>query len=78
MQRIVDNYTPPEPFYYVSFLGTNPPSSVTAAGAALPDVGSPNALAASGANAFYYNAGIKQTFVKVFDTSADITLEALF
>ena len=78
VQRIVDDYTPPEPFYYVSLLGTNPPSSVTAAGAALPDAGSPNALAASSANAFYYNASIKQTFVKIFDTSADITLEALF
>lgn len=78
VQRIHDDYTPPEPFYYVSLLGTNPPSSVTAGGAALPDAGTPSALAASATNGWYYNASIQQTFVKIFDTSADITLEALF
>ncbi|HEU4889195.1 MAG TPA: TIM-barrel domain-containing protein, partial [Thermoanaerobaculia bacterium] len=78
VQRVTDNYTPPEDFYYVSLLGTNAPSSVTAAGQTLPDVGTPDALTASTANAYYYNAGLKQTFLKIFDTSSDITMEVLF
>ncbi|HEX9983961.1 MAG TPA: TIM-barrel domain-containing protein [Thermoanaerobaculia bacterium] len=78
IQRVIDDYSPPEPFYYVSLLGTNPPSSVTAAGEALPDAGTPDGLSASAANAYYYNAGLKQTFIKIFDTSAGMIIEAVF
>jgi alpha-glucosidase len=78
VQRITDQYTPPETFYYVSLLGTNPPSTVTAAGQALPNAGTPEGLTASSVNAYYYNASIKQTFLKIFDISADVTLEVLF
>ncbi|HYZ83302.1 MAG TPA: TIM-barrel domain-containing protein [Bryobacteraceae bacterium] len=73
-----DQYTPPEPFYFVSFLGTNPPLTVEAEGAPLPNVSTPEALAAAGANSYYYNASIKTTFLKIFDTSANLTLEVTF
>jgi alpha-glucosidase len=76
--RTHDQYPVPETFYFVSFLGTNPPQTVSLASAALPDVLTPSALWAASANAYYYNASIKTTFVKVFDTSADVTLEVTF
>ena len=62
----------------MSFLGTNPPVTVTAAGSPLPDVFTPQALAAASANSYYYNASIKTTFLKIFDTMPDITLEVTF
>jgi alpha-glucosidase len=76
--RTQDNYSPPETYYFVSFLGANPPVTVTAAGASLPNVFTSQALAAASANAYYYNASIKTTFLKIFDTMPDITLEATF
>lgn len=79
VQRTYDRYTPPEPFYYVALLGSvQAPSSVSAAGADLPDVGDPGTLAASTVNAYYWNASIQITFAKVFDTAADVTVTALF
>ncbi len=78
VQRVYDNYTPAEPFYFVSLLGSAAPSSVTAAGQPLPDAGTPQALDQSTVNAYYYNASIKQTFAKIFDTSADITIQMIF
>ena len=78
IQRTHDQYAPPEAFYFVSFLGTNLPSTVTAANAALLDVFTPQALAAAGANSYYYNASIKTTFLKIFDTASDLTLEVSF
>jgi alpha-glucosidase len=77
VQRLVDDYTPPEPFYYVSILATAMPGSVTAAGEALPDVGTPEALASSTGNAWYYNASLGQAFLKIFDTTADITMQVV-
>jgi hypothetical protein len=62
----------------VSFLGTNPPVTVLAAGNALPNVGAPDPLWTSPANAYYYNASIKTTFLKIFDTSPDMTLQVTF
>jgi alpha-glucosidase len=76
--RSHDQYTPPEPFYFVSFLGTNPPTSVAAAGAPLPNVFTPAALWGASANSYYYNQSIKTTFLKIFDFAADITLEVTF
>ena len=78
VRRLKDDYTPAEPFYYVALLGTRHPSSVTLAGAALTDVGDPANIAAAGASAYYWNQGIEITFVKIFDTSADVTLTALY
>jgi hypothetical protein len=76
--RTQDGYSPAETFYFVSFLGTNPPATVAAAGTRLPDVFTPQALAAASANSYYYNASLKTTFLKIFDTASDITLEVTF
>ena len=76
--RKVDQFTPPEPFYYVSLLGTNAPASVVAAGTSLPDLGTPSALAASASNGYYYNAGLNTTFIKIFDIQAALTMNVLF
>jgi alpha-glucosidase len=76
--RTHDQYAPPEPFYFVSFLGTNPPVSVTAGGQGLPNAGAPDPLWNATGNAYYYNASIKTTFLKIFDVSADITMEVSF
>jgi len=76
--RNVDKYNPPEPFYFVSLLGTNAPASVVAAGTALPNVFTPDSLATFATNAYYYNASIKTTFLKIFDNSQDITMEVTF
>ena len=78
VQRLQDGYTPPEPFYFVALPGTVHPSSVTVAGTAVMDVGSPVNLDASTADAYYWNASIQVTFIKVFDTSANVTVTALF
>lgn len=78
VQRLKDDYTPPEPFYYVALLGTRHPSSVTLGGAALTDVGNPANLSAAGASAYYWNQEIEITFVKVFDTQPDVTVTALY
>jgi alpha-glucosidase len=78
VQRIKDNYTPPEPFYYVTLLGTRHPSSVTLDGTALTDVANPANLAAAGTSAYYWNQDVEITFVKIFDTKADVTLTALY
>lgn len=78
VQRTYDNYTPPAKFYYVALLGTRAPASVSIGGAALPDVGDPTTLAGSSTNAYYWNAGIQITFIKVFDTAPDVTVTALY
>jgi alpha-glucosidase len=76
--RQVDRYTPPEPFYFVSLLKTNPPSSVVAGGADLAALSGPDALAASPSNAYYYNASLETTFIKIFDAQASIAITVLF
>jgi alpha-glucosidase len=76
--RQVDRYTPPEPFYYVSLLGTNPPSSVVAGGANLAELADAETLAASSANAYYYNASLETTFIKIFDAQASIGITVMF
>ncbi len=78
VQRLTDQYTPPESFFYVTLLGTNAPVSVMAAGQPLRDAGTPQGLTASSGNAYYYNGTIKQTFLKITDDTADITIEAVY
>jgi alpha-glucosidase len=78
LRRLYDRYRPSETYYFVALPGTRHPSSVTVAGAALPDIGSPENLAASPVDAYYWNAGIEVTFIKVFDTAPDVTVTALF
>ncbi|MFT5084032.1 MAG: alpha-glucosidase [Lentisphaeria bacterium] len=78
VKRMYDNYTPPEPFYYVSFLGTATPSSVTNNGKVLSDVGGPQNLNGSTSDAYYFNESIATTFVKIFDTQTNTMLTVLF
>jgi alpha-glucosidase len=81
IHRTYDGYTPAEPFYYVALLSQKP-TDVQLDGIVLPlidagnDNASANTLAASTVNAYYYNASLNATFVKIFDTSADVTLTA--
>ncbi len=78
LQRTFDQFTPPEPFYFIALPGTRHPVSVAIGTTMLPDVGSPENLAGSLAGAYYWNASIEVTFIKVFDTAADVTLTVLF
>jgi alpha-glucosidase len=75
--RTHDNFTPFETYYFVAFLQTTKPVSVTADQNALPfidagtDSGSANELAASTVDAYYYNQSLETIFVKVFDVAAN-------
>lgn len=74
--RTYDRYTPPEPFYSIALLGSTEPTGVTAGGTAIPAVADAASLASSTSNAYFYDAGLGSITVKIFDTSADITVTA--
>jgi alpha-glucosidase len=79
VQRITDNYTPPEEFYFIAILGaTRNPSSVSIGAANVPDVGGPSRLSSSPVDAFYWNSSIQIAFVKVYDVAADVTVTITF
>ena len=78
LQRLDDKYTPPEEFYYIAFLGTRHPSSVSLGGGQLPEVGSSSALEDSRVNAYYWDQNTAITFIKIIDTQPDVTVTALF
>ncbi len=84
IERLVDNYKPQADFYYVSLLGTNPPAFVKMNGSDLPlinagnDSSSAEALANSSNSAYYYNASLKTTYIKVFDKITPTELLASF
>ena len=78
VRRTYDHFTPPEPFFFVALPGTLHPLSVIVSGAAVPDVQSPENLAAATSDAYYWNADIEVTFIKVFDRAADVTVTALY
>jgi alpha-glucosidase len=78
VRRLYDRFTPAEGFYFVALLGTRHPSSVTVASTGVPEIQSPEALAGSGVNAYYWNADIEITFIKIFDTTADMSISALY
>jgi alpha-glucosidase len=77
VQRLINQYTPAEMFYYVALLGTQHPSSVTIADQPLMDVQTPENLTMVGASAYYWNSSIQITFIKVFDTQADVTISVM-
>ena len=69
--------------------GTIPPSKVKVTGlremellqqkCGITDEEAANALAAvDEPGAYYYNKFLKTTFIKIFDTSSDITVEVIF
>lgn len=82
--RAHDGYTPMEDFFFVAILhdpsetkGSNGPlQSISVAGQAPSLVVDSNALWASSGNAWYYNADINISFIKVFDNSAAIAIAA--
>jgi alpha-glucosidase len=76
--RTVNKYTPLEKFFFLAFPGTRHPVSVSYGDSALPDVGTPEHLASALVNAYYWNASIEVTFVKIFDTASDATITAQF
>jgi alpha-glucosidase len=82
--RTYDNYTPPEAYFYVAFLGTRPPASVNVNGQAAPNIirstpeEAAQALAGFDGDAYYYNEGIATTFVKVMDAAPALRVVALW
>jgi alpha-glucosidase len=79
VQRTQDKYTPPEPYYLLALLGCGKaPSSVTSAGASFKSVQDQASLQNSTQNAWYYAADTQIVYVKVFDTSADVTVNVAF
>ena len=79
-----DSYQPSANFYFVSFLGRPVPTSVTANGTKVSQINvgddnkNANALAASTANAYYYNNSLQTTFVKIIDDTSSMTLRVSF
>lgn len=93
IERIHDGYTPKfEPFFFVAIL--HDPGEMKGANGCLKSIrrdgkqilflsgASPEELSArlwaSSVNGWYYNENISISFVKVFDDSADIVLEATY
>lgn len=75
VRRDVDKWTPPEPFFYVAFLGTPRPTAVKVNGTTLPDAGSKAVLDASPVNAYAWDAGTEIAYVKVGDQNPNTVVE---
>ncbi len=78
LSRSHDGYTPPEDHYTLRWLASTQPSGVTANGNPIGNVGTAAALGAATGNAWYWDATLQTTVVKIFDTSADMSIEATF
>ncbi|NER38426.1 MAG: alpha-glucosidase [Oscillatoria sp. SIO1A7] len=84
VERVHDGYTPGEKYFFVAVLhdpgeakgNHGPLDTVSIGGTQLPMVGDSGALDASGNNAWYYNASINISFIKVFDNSDSIAITA--
>lgn len=74
LQRLVDAFTPPEPFVMLRFLASGPPAAVTVAGAAVSNAGSAAALEAAAGDAYYYDGRLQTTVVKTMDTRPDVVV----
>lgn len=86
VERIHDRYTPMEDYFFVAVLhdpseakGTHGSlQSVTIGGQQLSIVPDSGALWGSASNAWYYNADINISFIKVFDNNSSITITAQY
>ncbi|HTU17158.1 MAG TPA: TIM-barrel domain-containing protein [Gemmataceae bacterium] len=78
VQRLHDNFTPPETFYRIALLGTSAPTAVSAGGNAVPSVASAAALDASPVAAYYQDTTQGATLIKVVDTQVDVIIEVHF
>ena len=76
LNRINDTFTPNEAFFYICYLGyINPPGSVIAFGNNLPEVSSEATLETSTVDAYFYDTVNQKIKIKLFDTSASLTLQ---
>ena len=78
LNRLTDKYQPAETYYFVALLGTTNPVSVTVNNTAIPNVNTPDILASSPVNSYYWNESIGITFIKVFDNASSIQVNATF
>lgn len=83
--RTFDNYTPKEPYFFVALLSTSNPQTVTVNGQALSNLTSTggdqagaDALSSSAVNAYYFNVSLQTTFIKVYDSSANLQIVSTF
>lgn len=85
--RLKDGFKPLEPFYFIAVLdpldpisiqiGWGPVASVTRI-EEQTDEGSSHVLFNSETNCYYFNRSLKATFIKVFDTHSDVTIELIY
>lgn len=78
LQRTHDAYTPPEDHFTLRLLATPRPAAVAIGSSQVVDVGSAAALAASAGTAWYWDAGLQTTVIKVLDVAADLTVGVSF
>jgi alpha-glucosidase len=78
LQRIHDGYSPPEAFYMVRLLATSRPTRVTVAERRIRAFDSGPTLASAAGEGYAWDGSSAATVVKVFDTTADVTITALF
>jgi alpha-glucosidase len=78
LQRIHDGYSPPEAFYMVRLLATSRPTRVTVAERRIRAFEGGPTLASAGGEGYAWDESSAATVVKVFDTTADVTITALF
>ncbi|MDW6004029.1 glycoside hydrolase family 31 protein [Vibrio mangrovi] len=84
IQPLITTFSPLVNYYFISLPGTKLPSEVTVDGNVIPNLvrstpeAAADALADSSVDAYYWNANIKTTFVKVFFGNQDIQVNAFF
>jgi alpha-glucosidase len=73
--RQVDNYLPPEEFYYIALLGqTKAPDSVNSNKTSLSAVSNLGELANSPTNCYHYSSDRQTIFIKIFDKDAKMMI----
>lgn len=77
-QRLHDHFAPAEPYFSIRLLQPQRPASVTAAGAMLPEVASAAGLLSNPNNCWLWDPLRLSTLIKIFDTTADVTVVARF
>jgi alpha-glucosidase len=82
--RTLDQYTPKEPYFFISLLQATPPSSVTLGAVKIPDLTTTTddegaaALAALPANGFYFSTSLQTVFIKIIDNAKLLEVNTTF